>query len=67
MPQPDPRTATSRRQPRSVRLPTFVIDEPVGFGDLVKRVTTSIGIKPCGGCADRAARLNSRLKFTPRH
>ena len=67
MPRHDPATATSMRRPRSVRLPAFVIDEPVGLGDVVKRVTTSIGIKPCGGCADRAARLNSRLRFTPRH
>ena len=44
------------REPRTVRLPLFVSDEPVGLGDVVKRATASIGIKPCGGCADRAAR-----------
>jgi len=46
-----------------VRLPVFISDEPVGLGDVIKRATTSIGIKPCGGCAERAARLNSRVMF----
>lgn len=54
------------RKPRTVRLPLFVSDEPVGLGDVVKRATSSIGIKPCGGCADRAARMNSRVAFTGR-
>jgi hypothetical protein len=44
----------------------FVSDEPVGLGDVVKRATSTIGIKPCGGCAQRAAWLNSRVAFTGR-
>jgi hypothetical protein len=54
------------RKTRIVRLPVFVSDEPVGLGDVVKRATSSIGIGPCGGCADRAARLNQRVAFTGR-
>jgi hypothetical protein len=54
------------RQPRSVRLPIFLSDEPVGMGDAIKRATSTIGIKPCGGCAQRAARLNSLLTFSGR-
>jgi hypothetical protein len=49
-----------------MRLPRFVSDEPIGLGDAIKRATTAVGIKPCGGCAERAARLNSRVVFTPR-
>ena len=51
---------------RTVRLPVFVSDEPVGLGDVIKRATSTIGIKPCGGCAQRATRLNSRVAFTGR-
>jgi hypothetical protein len=58
--------ATETRQARVVRLPGFVSDEPVGLGDVVKRATSTIGIKPCGGCAERAARLNRMMAFTGR-
>lgn len=54
------------RQPRNVRLPVFISEEPVGLGDVIKRATSAIGIKSCGGCAQRAARLNSRVAFTGR-
>jgi hypothetical protein len=49
-----------------VRLPGFVADEPIGLGDVVKRATTRAGVRPCGGCAERAHRLNSWLVFTNR-
>ena len=52
--------------PRRVRLPGFVSDEPVGLGDAIKRATTAVGIKPCGGCAQRAATLNRWVEFTGR-
>jgi hypothetical protein len=44
----------------------FVTDESIGLGDVIKRATSVAGIKPCGGCAQRAARLNSRVTFTGR-
>ena len=50
--------------PRRVRLPGFIVDEPVGLGDVIKRATSAIGIKPCGGCARRAAELNRRVVVT---
>jgi hypothetical protein len=59
-------TGSDPRSPRQMRLPRFVSDEPIGLGDAIKRATTAVGIKPCGGCAERAARLNSRVVFTPR-
>jgi hypothetical protein len=52
------------RQPHRVRLPGFVKDEQVGLGDVVKRATYSLGIRPCGGCGQRAAALNRWMVFT---
>jgi hypothetical protein len=49
-----------------VRLPGFVRDEDIGLGDLAKRTTASLAIKPCGGCERRAAMLNRWLTFTGR-
>jgi hypothetical protein len=48
-----------------VRLPVFLSDEDeVGLGDVVKRATSSVGIRPCGGCEQRAAALNRWLVFS---
>lgn len=47
-----------------MRLPGFVVAEEIGLGDLVKRVTHSAGIHPCGGCNHRAAALNRWMRFT---
>ena len=47
-----------------VRLPGFLIEEEIGLGDVVKRVTYSMGIKPCGGCEKRAAALNRWMHFS---
>jgi hypothetical protein len=60
------RAGTSTRQPYRVRLPGFVSDEDVGLGDVIKRVTSTAGIRPCGGCAQRAATLNRWLVFSGR-
>jgi len=49
----------------SMQLPRFVADEPVGLGQVVKRVTSSLGVRPCGACERRAARLDQLLRFTP--
>jgi hypothetical protein len=47
-----------------VRLPGFLIDDEIGLGDAIKRVTYSMGIKPCGGCEKRAAALNRWMHFS---
>jgi hypothetical protein len=52
------------RQPYRVRLPGFITDEQIGLGDVVKRTTSYFGIKPCRGCAKRAAALNRWMIFT---
>lgn len=50
-------------QPYRVRLPGFIVDEPVGLGDVIKRATRTLGIKPCGGCQARTAALNQWMVF----
>jgi hypothetical protein len=55
-----------KRGPVVVRIPGFVPDEPVGLGEVVKRATSRAGIKPCGGCAGRAAALDRAVVFTSR-
>jgi hypothetical protein len=66
--RPDKRNAADRGEPRPyrVRLPGFVGDEEIGLGEIVKRVTSSVGIKPCGGCERRAAALDSWMVFRGR-
>lgn len=49
-----------------VRLPGFIDDEEIGLGDVIKRATSYLGIRPCGGCERRAAALNHWLVFTNR-
>jgi hypothetical protein len=48
------------------RIPGFNPDAEVGLGDVVKRATTMLGIKPCGGCHRRAEAMNSWLAFSGR-
>jgi len=49
-----------------VRLPRFIVDEDVGLGDAITKTTSQIGIRPCGGCKQRAAALNRWLVFSRR-
>jgi hypothetical protein len=49
-----------------VRLPGFITDEEIGLGDVIKRATYAMGIKPCGGCVRRAATLNRWFGFSGR-
>jgi hypothetical protein len=53
-------------RPHEVRLPGFVGDEAIGLGDALKRVTSAVGVKPCGPCAQRAQRLNQWMVFRGR-
>jgi hypothetical protein len=53
-----------QHQPYRVRLPGFIADEDVGLGELIKRVTSAAGIKPCGGCQRRANTLNRLMVFS---
>jgi len=52
------------REPYCVRLPGFIREQDIGLGDVIKRATSAVGIKPCGGCARRAAMLNRWMAFS---
>lgn len=56
----------TERPAHRLRLPGFIIDEDVGLGDAVKRMTYAVGIRPCGGCEQRAATLNRWFAFSGR-
>jgi hypothetical protein len=58
-----PQNGDSAEPRHRVRLPRFVVEEPVGLGDVVKRVTSAVGIAPCSGCRERAARMNRWVGF----
>ena len=45
------------------RLPAPMTDEAEGIGDVIKRITSAVGITPCGGCQQRAQALNERFPF----
>lgn len=53
-------------QPYVMRLPGFIVHEEVGLGDVIKRVTYAMGIKPCAGCEKRAAAMNCWMVFHSR-
>lgn len=50
-------------EPFRVRLPGFISDEDIGLGDVIKRATSAVGIKPCTGCERRAVSLNNMFVF----
>lgn len=58
--------AERQRKPYRARLPGFVSDQDVGLGDAIKRATSTVGIRPCGGCDRRAAALNRWFVFSGR-
>ena len=57
----------SERRPHRVRLPGFLIEQEAGLGDVIKKATYAMGIKPCGGCERRAAALNRWMTFSAKH
>jgi peroxiredoxin len=50
--------------PHRVNFPGLAGDRAVGLGDVIKRVTSAFGIRPCVGCERRAAWLNRWLVFS---
>lgn len=53
-----------QHQPHRLNIPGFIREE-IGLGDVLKRVTSAFGIKPCSGCQRRAQALNRWLVFAP--
>ena len=59
-------TQKIEHQPYRARLPGFISDEDIGLGDVIKRATAAVGVRPCGSCEQRAAALNRWLTFSGR-
>jgi hypothetical protein len=57
-------TDKNKSEHSPLRLPGFLNEEDIGLGDVIKRATSYVGIKPCGGCEARAAALNRWLLFS---
>jgi peroxiredoxin len=51
-------------QPHRVSLPRFLVKYEIGLGDVIKRLTSAMGIKTCVGCERRAAVLNRWMVFS---
>jgi hypothetical protein len=54
----------SPREPHRVRLPGFLIEEEIGLGDVIRKVTHIAGAAPCSGCERRATALNRWVRFS---
>ena len=46
-------------------IPVPFLETVVGLGDAVKNATSAAGVKPCGGCKQRAEKLNKAVRFVP--
>ncbi len=55
---------SSKANPYRLRLPGFIRDEEIGLGDVVKKATYAMGVRPCGGCERRAAAMNRWMVLT---
>ena len=64
--EPQHGAGSAANQPYRMRLPGFILEQEIGLGDVVKRATSSIGIRPCGSCEKRAAVLNRWFVFSGR-
>jgi hypothetical protein len=54
-----------KRKPYRIRLPGFLMDdEDLGLGDAIKRATYAVGVRPCGGCEQRATAMNAWVVFS---
>jgi hypothetical protein len=54
---------TGRREPMKVRVP--FLQTETGLGDAISAATSAVGVKPCGGCKERAEAINRRVVLSP--
>ena len=54
-----------RKPPQPIRVPIPGLRQSIGLGQSVKRLTSALGIRPCGGCQRRARSLDRFLVMTP--
>lgn len=63
----DPRSGGEREvvmeDPREIPVP--FLNRQMGLGSMVSRLTSVVGIPPCGGCKKRAEELDRRVMFVP--
>jgi len=57
--------AITRKPPQPLRVPIPGLRQTVGLGQGVKRLTSALGIRPCGGCQRRARTLDRFIVMTP--
>jgi len=55
--------ATQAPERHRIKLPGLMVRGEIGLGDVIKRMTTALGIKPCAGCERRATVLNRWMVF----
>ena len=61
LPSQPPLTPTGKGH--RIKLPGFMVRGEIGLGDVIKRITSAVGIKPCVGCERRAGVLNRWMVF----
>jgi hypothetical protein len=48
------------------KIPVATMGPSRGLGDTIAKITSAVGIKPCGGCKKRQAALNERFPYRKR-
>ena len=49
-----------------LRVPVPGVQQPVGSGDVLKRLAELLGVKkPCQGCNERQRYMNQQVQFVP--
>jgi hypothetical protein len=61
--KPPPIAESEPEKPRRLRLPPIVKPEDEGVGDVISRLSRSVGITPCQSCRERQQRLNDWMPF----
>lgn len=63
----EPVNSDSRRPAKfSIPVPGMRPGQSVGLGSILKRMTSAVGVRPCGGCEGRARRLDRMVRICGR-
>jgi len=63
--QPEDREERVEGTAQPLTVPIPFLREPIGSGDMVKRLTDALHIPQCGGCRGRQERMNRAVAFGP--
>ena len=58
--------AGSRQARFSIGVPGMTAGQSIGLGSVLKTMTSAVGVRPCSGCSERAARLDRFVEFRGR-